>query len=350
MDETTSELEIADPMVGTYIEGKYRVDRLLGQGGMGKVFKVTHLKLSKTFALKLMHPAQVTANPANLVRFEREAEALARINVVMVTDFGVLSEKNPYIVMEYIEGISLRKLLKTEGQLSERQAINITKQICAGLHEAHRQEIVHRDLKPENIMIQVFDDGEKMARVLDFGIAVMKESSSPTLAEDWSMGTLKYMSPEQMYGVPLDARSDIFTICLMVYEMLTGTVPIAMMGKVLPLCDLRPSITATLGEIIHRGISLEPSARQRTVLELKRELETVEQETMFQGASDLAPAKAQNQNRLTGAQSVAPHVRNPRATGDLDALYTNQHQAGSNITREVLTLSLLLFCLCLLNL
>lgn len=299
INETTSDIEVSDPMVGRQIEGKYRVDRLLGQGGMGKVFKVTHLKLSKTFALKLMHPAQVTANPANLVRFEREAEALARIthpNVVMVTDFGVISEQAPYIVMEYIEGITLRKLLKTDGQLSERQAINITKQICAGLHEAHRQGIVHRDLKPENIMIQIFDDGERMARVLDFGIAVMKESSSPTLTEDWSMGTLKYMSPEQMYGVPLDARSDIFTICLMLYEMLTGVVPIVMMGKVVHLCDLRPSITPTLGEIIHRGMTVETEARQRSVLELKRELETVEQETMFQGASEFAPKPQNRQN------------------------------------------------------
>lgn len=396
MDETTSELEITDPMVGTQIEGKYRVDKLLGQGGMGKVFKVTHLKLSKTFALKLMHPAQVTANPANLVRFEREAEALARIthpNVVMVTDFGVISEQNPYIVMEYIEGISLRKLLKDEGQLSERQAINITKQICAGLHEAHRQGIVHRDLKPENIMIQIFDDGERMARVLDFGIAVMKESSSPTLTEDWSMGTLKYMSPEQMYGVPLDARSDIFTICLMIYEMLTGVVPIAMMGKVAQLCELRPSVTPTLGEIVHRGISLDVSARQRTVLELKRELETVEQETMFQGAES-TPKQSSPKNRLSGTQPIArpasplvaqpasplvaqpasPLVAQPanrpptaqpvnrpptaqpvnrppmaqpvnpptaqparpaRGTGELNALYTTQSQANSNVTRAI---------------
>jgi len=317
IDETTSDIDVIDPMVGTEIEGKYRVDRLLGQGGMGKVFKVTHLKLGKTFALKLMHQAQATANPANLVRFEREAEALARVthpNVVMVTDFGVLSAQDPYIVMEYIEGDSLRKLLKKDGQLSERQTINITKQICAGLHEAHRQGIVHRDLKPENIMIQRFDDGDSMARVLDFGIAVMKESANATLTEDWGMGTLKYMSPEQMYGVPLDARSDIFTICLMMYEMLTGTVPIVMMGKVTQLIELRPSVTPMLAEIIHRGISLDVGGRQRSVLELKRELETVEQETMFQGA-ELAPTRNLVER---------PTAKKPRPTAELSNAHTSQ--------------------------
>src|SRR5262249_17537190 len=142
---------------------------------MGKVYSVTHLQLDKTFALKLLHFNQSDTDPNRVLRFKREAQALAKIhhpNVVMITDFGVIPPANlPYIVMEYIEGVSLRKMLNDKGTFSERRAISITKQICAGLHEAHRQGIVHRDLKPENIMIQQFSEGESIARVLDFGIA-----------------------------------------------------------------------------------------------------------------------------------------------------------------------------------
>src|SRR5262249_31613388 len=134
-----------DSAIGTVIDNKYRIDSLIGEGGMGKVFRVTHLQLNKTFALKLIS----AVNAKRLLRFKREAEALAKINhpnVVMVTDFGMTTDDLPYIVMEYIEGVTLYRFCKLEGPLSEKQVVHIAKQICAGLHEAHLQGIVHRDL------------------------------------------------------------------------------------------------------------------------------------------------------------------------------------------------------------
>ncbi|MEW6736542.1 MAG: serine/threonine-protein kinase, partial [Acidobacteriota bacterium] len=306
-----SQTSTGDPLLGTVIDGKYRVETLLGRGGMGKVYRVTHMTLNKDFALKVVtfHSGKSEAN--HLIRFHREAEALAKINhpnVVMVTDFGVLPDESPYIVMEFIEGITLRQLLEKQGTLGERETIHITKQICAALHEAHRQNIIHRDLKPENIMIQEFDDGEIMARVLDFGIAKLIQSDGSenlTSATGSELpGTIKYMSPEQFYGDTLDVRADIFTICLMIYEMLTSSVPAVMLGKVRPLDELRPGLTPRLSEIILKGLAQSPEDRHKSALELKRELESLEQSAGTQQPSsgplfDLTPLPQPRENYNT---------------------------------------------------
>lgn len=270
-------------MLGSVIEGKYRIDKLLGAGGMGKVFKVTHLNLNKTFALKLMHFSGAS-NPTNLVRFRREAEALAKIahpNVVMVTDFGVLqSEKIPYIVMEFIEGRTLRELLSKEGPLSVKKTISISKQICAGLAEAHRQGIVHRDLKPENIMIREYDENELIARVLDFGIAKFAQQSTEVediTAASGLTGTVKYMAPEQFFGLPIDHKADIFTLCLIIYEMLTLAVPPVMLGKFKMPSEIVPSITPKMDEVILKGLAQVSQDRYESIHDLKKELEALEQ-------------------------------------------------------------------------
>jgi eukaryotic-like serine/threonine-protein kinase len=277
---------VKDPLVGTIIDGKYRVDKLLDQGGMGRVYRVTHLQLDKIFALKLMKSG-IAEQEELLARFRREAEALAKIqhpNVVMVTDYGLMPDKAPFIVMEFIEGITLRQLLKTPGQFTEQQVIRIGKHICAGLHEAHSRNIIHRDLKPENIMVQQFADGELMARVLDFGIAKMlktDELKNIKVSDDTTgrsiPGTLKYLSPEQMLGESIDARADVFGICMILYEILTGVVPAVMVTKVKSVNVLRPDVSTAMNEILMRGLAREPSERQQTALELKKELETIEQ-------------------------------------------------------------------------
>ncbi|MEW6732972.1 MAG: bifunctional serine/threonine-protein kinase/formylglycine-generating enzyme family protein [Acidobacteriota bacterium] len=271
--------------LGTIIDNKYRVESLMGQGGMGKVFRVTHLQLNKTFALKLMSFDDKDTDTNRVLRFKREAEALARIahpNIVMVTDFGVMSvEQTPYIVMEYIEGITLRKLLRNQSQLSEEQTIHIAKQMCAGLHEAHLQGIIHRDLKPENIMVQQFADGELVVRILDFGIAKLLERPGEVSGENITgkdaPGTLKYMAPEQFLGLPVDGRTDVFGICLIMYEALTGVVAPVMVSRVKPVHHLREDISPKLSDIILRGLSTTVQDRHETALELKRELEAYEQ-------------------------------------------------------------------------
>jgi eukaryotic-like serine/threonine-protein kinase len=259
---------------GTTIDNKYRIDCLIGQGGMGKVFRVTHVHLSKVFALKLMNPG----NQKRLSRFRREAEALAKINhpnVVAVTDFGVINE-SPYIVMDYLEGMTLRFYLKMKGTLTEKEAIAIGRQVCAALHMAHNNNIVHRDLKPENIMIQWLTDGDMIVRVVDFGLAKLAEGEGgANLTEEReTLGTLKYMPPEQLYHLPLDQRADIFSFCLIMYEMLTGQVPQVAIARPRALYELRPEITLRLSDIIMRGLSQQASERPESISEVKKELET----------------------------------------------------------------------------
>jgi eukaryotic-like serine/threonine-protein kinase len=320
-----------DQVVGTIIDGKYRVDSLMGQGGMGKVFRVTHLQLNKTFALKLMNFNQADSDPNRIARFKREAEALAKINhpnVVMVTDFGVTPDEHvPYIVMEYIEGMSLRDLLKNEGKLSIPQSIHISKQMCAGLHAAHLQGIIHRDLKPENIMIQQLVDGEMMARVLDFGIAKLlkpgDDNNENLTGGEELLGTLKYMTPEQFLGAPVDARADVFGICLITYEMLSGIVPPAVMSLSQPLTDLRPDTPNRLSDIVLRGLAQSPDDRQQTALELKREFEGLEHQALVDSVAEESLSgersgmnNAGSKDRATGRHAPVPTGQNRRTSSD----------------------------------
>lgn len=298
-------------VVGTTIDGKYRVDSLLGQGGMGKVFKVTHLQLNKIFALKLMDFEPSAQDAMHVLRFKREAEALAKIthpNIVMVTDFGVLpNEQAPYIVMEYIDGVTLRQLLSTPGKFTERQALQIAKQLCAGLHEAHQQGIVHRDLKPENVMVQQFADGELLARILDFGIAKLTKKSSDgvdNLTGKDIPGTLKYMAPEQLLDQPIDARCDVFGIALIIYEILTGTVAAVMVSKVKPITQLRPDVSERFSEIILKSLSHSPDERPQSALELKRELEAYEQVSSSNATSNNINAAISNATLIHSGPSM----------------------------------------------
>ncbi|MFQ3581707.1 MAG: bifunctional serine/threonine-protein kinase/formylglycine-generating enzyme family protein [Chloracidobacterium sp.] len=293
--ETANLLEL-----GAVIDGKYRLDALLGQGGMGKVFRVTHIQLKKTFALKVMlfdvaRDADERQN--RLARFRREAEVLARIshpNIVMVTDFGAIGEEQlPYIVMEFIEGETLRDRCRESGQVPLDFALEVTRQICAGLHTAHTQGIVHRDLKPENVMLQTLPDGSIMARVLDFGIAKLAPEAggkSETLTREspgiGSPGTPKYMAPEQILGQPIDPRTDIFAINLMLYEMLAGALPSVpvILAEPKPISKIRSDIPVALDEIIGRGLSKLPEQRQSSALDLKRELEAFERNLTLEAA------------------------------------------------------------------
>jgi len=306
-----NQLPTAEVAPGTIIDGKYQVTTLLGEGGMGKVFRVNHINLGKTFALKLMsfsiaEPQAKELQPVDsnrLIRFKREAEALAKINhpnVVSIIDFGVSSEHFPYIVMEYVDGKSLRDVLD-EKTFSEREAVQIIKQICSGIHEAHALGIIHRDLKPENIMLQRLSSGETLARVLDFGIAKLTNKSDKSgesarnITGNDTPGTMKYMAPEQFMSLGIDARTDIFAICLILYEMLTGEIPPVMIGKYKSLAEMRPGITPGLNVLVGKGLSLSPDDRPQNALDLRKELEKLEQGDIFSNSasvlSDQEPEK-----------------------------------------------------------
>jgi serine/threonine-protein kinase len=220
-----------DPLVGTTIAGRYRVERLLGSGGMGAVYRAEHVHMRKAVALKVLHREFLGVNEV-VARFEREAIAAGRIehpNVAPATDFGKLEDGSFYLVLEYIDGKSLRALIG-EGPLPWERAVAIARQVASALVAAHAAGIVHRDLKPDNVMLVPQADGSERVKVLDFGIARVTLTDAPRDATHLTkvgavMGTMAYMSPEQALGEDVDERTDLYALGVIVHEMITGKVP-----------------------------------------------------------------------------------------------------------------------------
>ena len=216
-----------DAFLGTTIAQKYRIDSKVGAGGMATVYRATRLMIGDTVAVKILHRAQLD-DPRISERFRREAQAAARLkhpNAVTIYDFGVSDEGTLYLVMELVEGQSLRTILKQQGPFTPTSAAEIMTQVCAALDEAHRQNIVHRDIKPDNVMVGIRSDSIRV-KVLDFGIARMRDVAAMNLTQTGTvMGTPHYMSPEQCLGEELDSRSDIYSLGVVLYEMLAGVVP-----------------------------------------------------------------------------------------------------------------------------
>ncbi|MEW6212292.1 MAG: SUMF1/EgtB/PvdO family nonheme iron enzyme [Acidobacteriota bacterium] len=219
-----------DEFIGTLLDDKYRIEEKIGEGGMGKVYKATHTLMGSTVAIKVLH-THSSSDLLTTERFRREAMAASQLrhpNVLLVSDFGVTKDsRTVYLVMEFLEGLTLRETIKLCGQIDYKDALTIIKQTCAAVHAAHLKEIIHRDLKPENIWILKDESGIESVKVLDFGIAKLKSyTEGRTLTQDGMvLGTPNYMSPEQSRGEELDARSDIYSLGIILYEMLTGEVP-----------------------------------------------------------------------------------------------------------------------------
>ncbi|MEO7032441.1 MAG: serine/threonine-protein kinase [Polyangiaceae bacterium] len=220
-----------DPLLGTILAGRYRIEELVGAGGMGAVYRAEHVHMRKAVAVKVLHRA-MTAFPEVVARFEREAVAGGRIehpNVVAASDFGKLEDGSFYLVLEFVEGQSLARLVGKTGPLSALRALRIARQIVAALQAAHGAGIVHRDLKPDNVMLIDKDEDADFVKVLDFGIAKIKveeNTEQQVLTQIGTVfGTPEYMSPEQARGELVDARADLYTVGVILYEMLSGISP-----------------------------------------------------------------------------------------------------------------------------
>ncbi|HKO59702.1 MAG TPA: serine/threonine-protein kinase, partial [Pyrinomonadaceae bacterium] len=204
-----------DQLIGTIIDKRYRIVKKLGRGGIGAVYLAHDLRLhNKPVAVKVLLPESLQA-PYLIRRFKQEAEALSRINhpgVVDVITAGELADGKLYIVMQYVEGVTLRSQMAAEGMDFERVA-SFIRQVGAALHRIHEKGIFHRDLKPENIMLQTFTDGSEFVKLVDFGIAKVQDSLvAPSTINEAPIGTVIYMSPEQLRGEKAGAASDIFSM------------------------------------------------------------------------------------------------------------------------------------------
>jgi serine/threonine-protein kinase len=220
-----------DRLVGRTLNNRYLIDKKIGEGGFGAVFQGTQVATGREVALKVLHPHAISDSTV-VARFRREAEACSRLrspHTVTIHDFDETSDGVLYLVMELLRGRSLQQLQKSEGPLPPSRVLRILHQIADALGEAHEQGLVHRDMKPENVMVES-RDGEDFVKVLDFGIAKIVSGDAakkaPALtAFGQTVGTLEFMSPEQLRGQALDGRSDLYAIGIMAYEMLTGELP-----------------------------------------------------------------------------------------------------------------------------
>lgn len=290
VSEQDADADLPDPLLGRVIDNRYRVLQKLGEGGMGAVYQVEHVHMGKYMAMKLLL-REFSGNKELVRRFRREAQAISRLNhihTVQVFDFGRSADGAMYMVMEYIQGETLADLLARVGPLSPKRVARIVGQICASLAEAHGLGIVHRDLKPENVMMVRSKDERDFVKVLDFGLAKLRERGDRdegATSHGSLVGTPYYMSPEQIRGGDIDARADIYSLGAMLFKMLTGeppfkaASPIAVLTRHLQdpppsLRGARPELEGSeLEAVVQRAMAKDAGQRYAGVDELRLAIE-----------------------------------------------------------------------------
>ena len=299
-----------DSLVGTTLSGKYRIDARLNEGGMGTVYRGTHVLMDKTVAIKVLRPS-LAADEKIVARFSREARAASRIshpNALSVTDFGEDESGHVFLVMEYLSGKTLKSVIRDEGPLPLARVVDIARQVGDALHAAHEQGVVHRDLKSDNIMLLDTMTGDH-AKVLDFGIAKINEPDGAVdtnlTAPNLVIGTPQYMSPEQCsQDSEIDSRSDIYSFGVILYEMLVGHVPFSgdsptmvmmkhLQDPVPSVMEERSDVPASVARVVARAMAKMPSNRYQNVAEL---------------VEDLTIAAGMTIHRLAPVETTAPRV------------------------------------------
>src|ERR671931_180639 len=271
-------MAVSDTLIGTVFDGRYRIVRKLGTGGMADVYLAEDQELGRRVAIKILNDRHA-ADDQFVERFRREAKnaaGLSHPNIVSVYDRGT-AEGTYYIAMEYLDGRSLKELIIGRGPAPVRTAVEYARQVLAAVGFAHRHGIVHRDIKPHNVLVSP----EGRLKVTDFGIA---RSGASQMTEVGSIiGTAQYLSPEQARGTPVDQTSDLYSVGAVLYEMLTGQVPftgdtpleIAMKhlsAVPTPPSELRPEVPHDLDLVVLRALAKDPSDRYRTAEEMDADL------------------------------------------------------------------------------
>jgi serine/threonine-protein kinase len=221
----------ADGLIGVVLDGRYQLDAVLGEGGMGSVFRATHLAMDRKVAVKLLKP-HLTNDEVALKRFAAEARRTMRVDsphAVKVLDFGVTEHRDYYMVLEYLDGRTVQRELEVDGPFAPMRVVHVARQALAALGAAHASGLVHRDVKPDNLLLMRQGDDPDFCKVLDFGVAKLMEGAAPSTRSQLGLtqqgmvfGTPEFMSPEQACGLPLDARSDLYALAATMFAMLTG--------------------------------------------------------------------------------------------------------------------------------
>ncbi|MGF1468213.1 MAG: serine/threonine protein kinase [Sandaracinaceae bacterium] len=284
--------EPSDPLIGTTVDGRYRIEGVLGQGGMGIVYRATHTALNKALAVKVLRP-EVTRDPEILARFRQEAQSASAIgnhHIIDISDFGALPDRSTYFVMEYLDGRDLTSVIEEDMPIDPARVVRVGTQLCDALGAAHQVGIVHRDLKPDNVFLIHRGDNPDFVKVLDFGIAKVGGASSKLTKAGQVFGTPHYMSPEQCSGAAIDHRTDIYARGVILYEISVGRVPFAadnLMGiltkhlyeQPIPPHTLPPpvDVPAGLEAVILKCLMKHPDQRYQSMGEVRSDLELVGQ-------------------------------------------------------------------------
>ncbi len=291
--------EGVDRLVGKVLGEAYQIVRIVGEGGMGRVYEARHLRLKdRRFAIKVLHP-ELARDPDVVARFQREAESASSIghpNVIDVYDVHKTQDGVPYIVGEFLEGQEFGTQLEQQGRVDVPTAVHVTRQVCRALAAAHKKGIVHRDMKPENVFL-VQHDGAVTVKVIDFGISTAAAGGNANLTKTGMiMGTPSYMSPEQARGDKVDARADIYALGAMLYHALTGKKPFNADDPTSTLSlvlteepdrprKVNPEIPEALELVVQRAMAKDPSDRFQTMEDLERALAPYDVEAIAMTAS-----------------------------------------------------------------
>jgi eukaryotic-like serine/threonine-protein kinase len=315
-------------LVGQVLAERYRIVRLVGEGGMGQVYEAQHVNINKRFALKLLRP-EITSNAEAVARFRQEAWSASSIgheNIIEIEDFATLPSGSVYLAMEFLTGLPLSERMREEPPMPFAESLDVTLQVASGLAAAHEKGIVHRDMKPENIFLaQKY--GHLLVKILDFGIAKVSgaEGNRSLTRTGTIFGTPHYMSPEQALGKPLDHRADIYSVGVIMYEMFTGKVPFeaeSFMGILTKHITTQPKpprevapereIPAEVEALILRSLAKEPEERQQSMADLVNDLAAI--------AADRAPEVLHPRPasavlaKISSPVSAVMPARTPRAT------------------------------------
>jgi serine/threonine-protein kinase len=326
-----------DDTIGKTIAGKYRVEQMIGEGGMGKVYKATQLALDKPVVLKVLRQA-LLGDERTVARFQREAKAASRLNhpnSISVLDFGQADDGAMFIAMEYVQGKDLHQILSREWPLPESRVMRIMSQVLSALADAHSVGVVHRDLKPENIMVSQGRSEPDFVKVLDFGIAKIidgTEDEGPALTRaGFVCGTPEYMSPEQARGAKLDHRSDLYAVGVILYQLVSGLLPfdsdtaVGFATKHLteippPPTKRRPEarVSAAMERLIMKALSKNPDERPQTAEQFRAELLAIDKERRAQVGRRSGPHSAPSlapipQRKVTPLDQQETKVSGPPA-------------------------------------
>jgi len=337
-----------DPLLGAIVAKKFKVEKILGVGGMGKVYKARQLALDKAVVVKVLHD-QFRDDPQLVQRFQREARAASRLNhpnSIQIIDFGQDESGVVFMAMEFLQGQDLFALLKRDGPLSAERVAKVMIQVCSALAEAHEQNVIHRDLKPENIMIEDRRGQRDFVKVLDFGIAKIQdpaETGGQALTQAGMVcGTPEYMSPEQARGLNLDARSDIYALGVIMYQLATGQLPFTadtpigivtkhILEAPVPPRQKKADIPEALERIILKAMEKDVANRFATVVELGESLEALLRTLPMEGSgfairpdqSGQNPVAQTSPNTIAPGPSATATMTNPTGPGTAVAMRAN---------------------------